>query len=214
MRIFSHRDTWKSYLALRSVNPVIRILIISDFLVLSAFGLFGPIFAVFINENIVGGTIEVIGIAEALFLLSKGALQIPIASYIDKKRGERDDFVALMIGSVIYSLIPILYLLISQPWHLFLVQIVYGVATAFTLPSWYALFTRHVDKNHEGIEWGIYRTYTEFGGALAASVGGFLAYHYGFDNLFIVVTVISMVGVLFLSSMYKLLKKRPSFFGK
>lgn len=213
MRIFNHRDTWKDYLTLQSVNPIIKILIISDFFVLSAFGLFGPIFAIFINDNIIGGTIEVIGIAEAIFLFSKGALQIPVASYIDKKRGERDDFFALFIGSIIYSLIPVFYLIIDQPWQLFLVQIVYGIATAFTLPSWYALFTRHVDKNHEGIEWGIYRTYTEFGGALAASVGGYLAYHFGFNNLFIIVTVVSLVGVMFLSGMYKYLKKKLPLIG-
>ena len=208
MRIFGHRDTWKDYLTLKSVNPIIRILIISDFFVLSAFGLFGPIFAIFINNNIAGGTIEVIGIAEALFLVSKGAFQIPVASYIDNKKGEKDDFYALFIGSIIYSLIPLLYLIISKPWHLFIVQIIFGIATAFTLPSWYALFTRHVDKNHEGIEWGIYRTYTEFGGALAASVGGYLAYNYGFNNLFIIVTVISLAGVLLLSGAYRQLKKK------
>ncbi len=213
MRLIDRRDGWKDYLTLRSVNPIIRILIISDFLVLTAFGLFGPIFAIFINNSISGATIEMVGIAEAIFLFSKGALQIPVARYIDKRKGERDDFMALFLGSIVYSLIPLLYILIDTPMQLYAVQAIYGIATAFTLPSWYALFTRHVDKNHEGIEWGIYRTYTEFGSALAASVGGFLAFRYGFDNLFVVVSILSMIGVLFLAGIYKHTKKRFGIFS-
>ncbi len=204
---FQKKSGWKDYLMLKSVNPVVRILTLTDFLVLSGFGLFGPIFAIFVSDSIRGGSVEVVGIAEALYLLTKGLLQIPIASVIDKIKGERDDFWALFIGTLVYSFIPIMYILIRTPMQLYLVQIVYGAASALTLPSWYALFTRHVDKNHEGIEWGVYRTFTDFGGAVSASIGGLLAYRYGFARLFILVSIISIIGTIFLAGVYNKLRR-------
>lgn len=191
-------NSWKNYFILSSINPVIRILTISDFIILSGFGLIGPIFAVFIIDNIPGGSVEVVGIAEMIYLLTRSSLQVPIALIIDRIKGERDDFWILFIGSMLYAIIILLYIFVRTPFQLYAVQFFYGLAGAFTLPTWYALFTRHVDKKHEGVEWGIYRTLTDIGGAGAAAIGGFLAYHYGFTNLFIFVSALSLLGGFFL----------------
>jgi len=75
-----------------------------------------------------------------------------------------------------------------------------------TLPAWMAIFTRHIDKEHEGVEWGVYRTLVDLGAAGAASLGGFLAYRLGFMPLFILVSIISLIGSLFLVFIYKDMK--------
>lgn len=196
----------RSYLTLKHVNFVIRILTISDILIIGGFGLIVPIFAVFITENIVGGTVEIAGIASAIFLLTRSIGQIPAAILIDKIRGEKDDFWAMLIGSVICSLVPLAYIVISSPLQLFATQFIYGLAAAFTFPSWLAVFTRHIDKNHEGVEWGVYQTLIDLGSAGAASVGGFLAYRYGFYPLFIIVSLTTFVGSMFLVFVYKNMK--------
>ena len=77
-------DNWKNYFILRKINSVIRILTISDVLIISGFGLVAPIFAVFITDSIKGGTLEVVGIASAVYLLAKSLGQIPVAVIIDK----------------------------------------------------------------------------------------------------------------------------------
>ncbi|MDD5071519.1 MAG: MFS transporter [Patescibacteria group bacterium] len=193
----------ENYFSLKDINPVVRFLTISDILILSGFGLIAPIFAVFIVNTIEGGNLEVAGIASAIFLFSRSLIQIPAATIIDKIKGERDDFWALLIGSLLFSLVPIAYLFISSPLQLYLAQFVYGVATAFTYPSWLAIFTRHIDKEHEGLEWGIYQTLVDLGGAAAASLGGFLAYKFGFSILFLLVSAFSFAGSLFLLGIYR-----------
>jgi len=84
-----NNDNWKNYFILRKINSVIRILTISHVLIISGFGLVAPIFAVFINNTIKGGTLEVIGIASAIYLLAKSLGQIPSATIIDKIKGKK-----------------------------------------------------------------------------------------------------------------------------
>ena len=192
----------ENYFTLKDINPVIKFLTVSDILILSGFGLISPIFAVFIVDTIKGGNLEVVGIAATVYLLTRSLAQIPIANMIDKIRGERDDFWAMLIGSLVFSCVPLLYLLVSAPWQLYLVQFVYGLATASAYPSWFAIFTRHIDKEHEGIEWGAYHTLVDLGGAGAAALGGFLAYKFGFNYLFMLVSLVSLVGSLFLAGVY------------
>ncbi|MFH1662035.1 MAG: MFS transporter [Candidatus Falkowbacteria bacterium] len=188
------------YFILKEINPVIRILTFCDLIVISAFGLITPIFAIFITQSIDGGTIEVAGIAYAVLFLSESIFQIPLATIIDKIKGEKDDFLALVIGSIIFSVVPILYIFISTPIELYIVQFIYGFALAMTGPSWYAIFTRHIDRRREGLEWGIYRTLTSLGSAIAASLGGFLITKFGFDYIFILISALSFVGSIFIIS--------------
>lgn len=191
------------YFSLKKINPVIRYLTISDILVIGGFGLILPIFAVFITESIKGGTVEVVGIAMAIYLITKSLGQIPVAGIIDKIKGERDDFWVMFIPSVLYSLVPLLYLTIDTPEGLYLVQFIYGLAAAAVFPAWMAIFTRHIDKEHEGVEWGVYQTLVDLGSAAAASLGGFIAFRFGFEYLFLVVSITVFIGSMFLLGIYQ-----------
>ncbi|OGK14297.1 hypothetical protein A3A93_03115 [Candidatus Roizmanbacteria bacterium RIFCSPLOWO2_01_FULL_38_12] len=183
---------------LQDINPVVRFLIISDTVLIGAAGLLGPIFALFIEEFIQGGNEAVAGIAAGVYLFSRSILQIPIAHFLDKIRGERDDFWLMFIFSILTALIPLLYLTISTPLQLYLVQFVLGFFTAFTYPAYMAIFTRHIDKDKEGIEWSIYFTLTDITSAALAMVGGYLAVSAGFPALIITVVILSVIGALLL----------------
>ena len=196
--------SWKSILSY-DTNDVIKILTISDLFVLSGFGLIAPIFAVFLTDNIQGGNIEVAGIAATIFLLTRSIGQIPAAYIVDKIKGESDDYSAMMIGSIVTCFIPLFYLVADLPWHVYIIQLVYGFAQALTYPSWLAIFTRHIDKQKEGFEWGIYSTLTDLGGAGVAMVGGIIAQSYGFKPLFILVSIMSFIGTAWLMYIKKYL---------
>jgi len=177
---------------------VVRFLIISDTVISGAVGLLGPIFALFIEDFIIGSNPAVVGLAAGIFLLTKSVLQIPIAHLIDRIRGEKDDFWLMFICFLIISIIPLSYLIISLPWHLYLTQFILGVFTAFTFPTYMAIFTRHIDKGKEGTAWGVYFTLTDLVGAALAGLGGFLVIAFGFPVLIITVSVVSLIGSLLL----------------
>jgi len=183
---------------LKDINWIIRLLITSDVVLTGAAGLLGPIFAIFVSDFIVGGNAAVAGLAASIYLLTKSLMQIPIATIIDRIKGEKDDFYVMFVFTVAIAFIPLLYLFISTPLQLYAVQFVLGLFTAATFPSYMAIFTRHIDRKHEGLEWGVYFTLTDFSSAALAAIGGFLAETAGFTVLIILVTMLSFLGSLFL----------------
>ena len=183
---------------LKDINPVFRFLIISDTVFMSAAGLLGPIFALFIEGFIRGGNASVAGIAAGIYLFTKSVFQIPIANFIDKVRGEKDDFWLMFCFTILIALTPLLYLIINLPIQLYIVQFFLGLFTAFTFPTYMAIFTRHVDKNKEGTEWGVYFTLVDLISAMFAVIGGYVATAQGFPILIIAVVAISLLGAMLL----------------
>src|SRR3972149_8956769 len=104
------------------VNRLITFLTLSDFFVISGWGLINPIFAVYVTGQIKGAGLAEVGLASTIYLLLKSGLQVPLANIIDKIRGEKDDFLAMIIGSLLMSLTPLSYLFIRTVPQLFLAQ--------------------------------------------------------------------------------------------
>lgn len=205
----THKKTmnFKNYF-LQGMNPVIRFLIVSDTVIMGAAGLLGPIFALFIEDYIVGGNEAVAGIAAGIYLLTKNVMQIPIAYVIDKIKGERDDFWLMFVFSLLIALMPLAYLFISTPLELFIVQFFLGLFTAFTFPTYMAIFTRHIDKKKEGAEWGVYFTLVDLTSAAMAALGGYIASSFGFHSLILLVVIFSVLGSLLLLPVKTYLQKK------
>ncbi len=196
-------------LFLLKVNPVIRFLILADIVTYGAVGLLGPIFAVFVTDFIQGGTLEVAGIAAAVYLLTKSLTQIPAAAIIDRICGDKDDYWFLVGGMITVNLIPLLYLLVNNPLELYATQFLLGIATAFTFPSFMALFTRYVDQEHAGTTWGIYYTLVDISQAATAAMGGVLAATLGFEKVIYLVTSLGILSTLFYIPIAPALRKKP-----
>jgi len=190
------------------INRVIRTLVTSDFLLISGFAVFGPIFAVFVTQRIEGGTLEIIGFTAAIFQISKSSLQIPIANYLDKNHGEKDDFYSLIFGSFLIALVPFLYLFASKPIHLYIINMVYGMGAAFAIPPWNAIFTRHIDKMHESTDWAVESVSIGIGAASAAALGGIIAQKFGFHAVFLVAGIVALIGATVLIKIYSDLRKK------
>jgi len=195
------------------INHVAQVLTVSDILILSGFGLISPIFAVFITHQIKGANLAAVGLASTIYFLIKSGLQVPLAQLIDRIRGERDDFLAMFIGSLIVSFTPLLYIFIRSVPQLFFVQAIYGIGGALSYPPWLAIFTRHITKKKMGWEWSVYYTSVDFVGAAAAGVGGFLAERLGFRSLFLLVSLISFLGTFWLLKVCQSLKDKAKFLG-
>lgn len=186
----------------KPINKVIKTLIISDFFLNSAWGLLAPIFALFIVQNItVGNTAEaakVAGLAALFYWVTKAVLQIPIGKYLDKNHGERDDYWFMVIGTFLIVLPPFGFLISFLPWHIYGFQILHAIGMAMTIPSWYAIFTRHIDKGKEAFEWGLNSTTLSFGMGITGAIGGVMAALFGFKIVFILVGVLNLISALIL----------------
>ena len=184
------------------ISHTIRVLITSDFLINSGFTLFGPVFAIFITRQISGGTVETVGFAAAITQIVKSILQIPVARYLDKNHGEYDDFYSMVTGSFLTASLPFLYLAARVPEHIYAIQVLAGVGLALAVPPWYAIFTRHIDKMKENVEWSMESIAIGISGAGAAALSGILVSHYGFQAVFIIGGCFAIAGALMQIKIY------------
>jgi MFS family permease len=188
------------------INRVIKVLMLSDFVITSAFGFVAPIFALFITDKIQGGTIETVGFAAAFYWLAAVLTRLPIARRIDKTKSEKDDFYFMIFGSVLISVVPFLFIFSTKIWHVYLIQAFYGIGYSFRLPGWFGMFTRHIDKGREGYEWSFDSLLSGIGAAIAAALGGIIAVKFGFEILFVLIGAISIIGSAVLIFLYYIFK--------
>ena len=178
------------------LNKVIKTLITYDFFLLLGWGLITPILAIFILESIEGGDARVAGIAVGIYWLSKSIIQIPIANFLDKKDGEKDDYWALIGGTLLASFAPLGFILATLPWHVYAIQGIHALGMAFAIPAWGAIFTRHIDKKREALTWGLESSSVGIGTGIAGILGGTIAKVFGFTPLFIGVCIMGIVASL------------------
>lgn len=190
---------------LKSINKVIKVLIYSDLVFFTGWGLVTPIFAIFIVEKIEGGSVVVAGIASATFWILRSILRVPMGIYLDKTQGEKDDFWFIVLGFLLAGLVPFGFLIAFLPWHIYLLQAFFGLGIALNTSGWSAIFTRHIDKGKEATEWGLDATAIGLGGGIAGAVGGFLVSKFGFEPIFMAVGILGLIGALLPLFIYKTL---------
>ncbi len=184
------------------LNKVIINLITADFFLHSGWGLIAPIFAIFITQQIEGGTIEVVAFATATYWIVKSSIQPFLANVLDVVKGEKDDFKFLVLGMYTVALVPFGYFLATQVWHIFVLEMIRGIAMACVVPAWYGIFTRHINKGWEAFSWSVQSTGLGFAAGFAAAFGGIIASSMGFGTVFIMVGTLKFVSATMLLSVY------------
>ncbi|MEX2017344.1 MAG: MFS transporter [Candidatus Pacearchaeota archaeon] len=181
---------------MEKLNPKLLLLILSDILIISSFGLIGPIFAVFITGGLAGGTLVTAGLATAIFLVVKSVVQLPLSRFfIDKEKHKTR---SLLLGTFLIISVPFIYAFAKDIYLIFIAQAVYGLGAAMAYPAWFSLFTTYMNKKHKGFEYTLWSTGVGIGGAIAAYVGAEVADLLGFKSLFFVVGGIAFLGFLLL----------------
>jgi len=187
------------------INLTIKALMLSDFFALTGFGLIAPIMAVFIKEDLTGGSIFAAGLASSIFMVVKSVVQLPFSRHVDR-HDDHDDIKWLIIGMVVVTAVPLMYIYAGSVNHIYIIQAIYGVGAGLAYPTWLGLWSTHLDKNHESFEWSLYSTVASFGSAVAAAAGGAMAEFWSFNITFIFAAALCFVGFMFL--IYLKLKMR------
>jgi DHA1 family quinolone resistance protein-like MFS transporter len=192
------------------ISHVVKTLVVSDFFINAGFSVFAPVFAVFVTKQIDGGTLAVVGFAAAIFQIFKSGLQIPIAKYLDKNHGEYDDFYSMVLGTSLIAIVPFLYLFATKSIHVYAIQALYGIGASFAIPPWYAIFSRHLDKMQENVEWSLDSIAIGIGAAASAALGGLLAERFGFQFVFILGGMLAIFGAVQQVRIFRDLKGKVS----
>lgn len=176
------------------VSKFVRKFILADLFLIGGWGLIGPIFAVFIIQQIEGATLLTLGIAAAIYWIVKSLFQIPIANFLDKTDGERDDFYTLVMALVMAGVTALLFMFITEVWHLYVVEVVHAIAFGLYIPAWTGMFSRHLDKKHESLDWSLNSTTVGLASGVTGLLGGWMANTFGFPMVFVLAAAASFVS--------------------
>jgi len=177
------------------LKKIIKIMILSDFVLSLGWGLVSPVFAIFIVEKIVDNlsvAAKTAGFASLCYLVTKAIFQLPLAKFLDKRQNQKDIFFFLVTGTILASIVPIGYLFSSRAWHIFFWQTLFGFSMAMAHPSWLVIFTKHLDKGKETMEWALETTFLAIGSGIAGLIGGLIVASFGFKVLFILVSFLTL----------------------
>lgn len=185
------------------INKIVKYLIMSDLAFWSGWGLITPVFAIFVNSNIIDGSAIVVGLAYGIYWTVKSIFQYPIGLSLDRNKGDKDDYTFLVFGFLIAALIPVGYAFSEHAWQIYVLQFFYGIAMAMAIAGWRALFTRNIDKGQESSQWSLDDALLGFGQGIFGLVSGLSVFYFGFKITFLVCALFGIVSVLCLLALRK-----------
>lgn len=168
-----------------------RVLLKSSFLIQAAAGLFAPLYAIFVGR--IGGSILDVGIAYALFACLTGIfiLITGMSNFFVKNVRK-----VIVLGYCLLALGYIGYLFVSKPWHLFIIQIILGIAIGVLDPSWDSLYALNLCQEDALKSWTIWTGCVYLIIGISALIGSFIVQKFSFTVLFSIMALFSILSAI------------------
>lgn len=134
---------------------------------------------------------------------------VPVGKYLDRNHSEKDDLYFIIIGNTLGAVTVFGFIFASLPWHIYLLQGIYAIGMGMTIPSYFAIFTRHIDKGKEALSWSTRMALVGIGIGIAGVLGGTIVYYFDFKVLFSGVVILLLLSAIlpFLISKELIIKK-------
>ena len=171
------------------ISPFILLCIMGGLAIFSSTMAKNPVLPLFIRAlDVPMGTVGFIAAASTVVGIIVSLPAGVLSDIIGRRR-------VVLIAAVVFATAPFLYLLVSQPWHLVLVRIYHGFATAILGPVAMAAVADTFDEKR-GERMGWYSSATMVGRFLAPVVGGALIFGNDFRWVYIATGVIGTMALL------------------
>ena len=177
------------------INPIVKAFIISDSFLWSGWNFITPIFAIFVTQGVAGGTMELAASAYSVHLIARVLVEL-ISGKLLQTSTDLKKYLATILGILVLTISYLGFAQAINITQIFLFYALAGVGLGIASPAKNSLFSSHLDKNKETSEWGLYDASVFIGMAASSSLGGFVAKEYGFQNLFYLSAVITVLSVI------------------
>lgn len=186
------------------LNEVIRKFIISDLILFSGWGFISPLMSIFIVQEI-GGNLINVGVSVAIYWFVRSIIELPLANRLDRTRGEKDDFYALISGLFVVAISAFCFTVVRNVEQLYLFKLLEGIGFAMYASSWSGIFSRHLDKDRIAFSWSADHIAIGVASALGGILGGLSATLLGFRFIFIFGGILSLVSAIIMLSIPKII---------
>jgi predicted MFS family arabinose efflux permease len=180
------------------VNNSLKSLFTINAIFVFASQLLGPLFAVYVLD--IDGGIMLVSLATSVQLFSS-TLFLAIVSKWGIAIKEKEHLLAA--GYILRALGWLGYIFVSTPVGLVLLQLVFGLGEALGTPSFNAIFAEHVNKEDDVSMYADYSVISNLVMSLGTLLGGFLVTVWGFNALFLIMSVMATISFLMVLALPK-----------
>jgi len=182
------------------MNKNYKYLMIAGLLCNMGDNLIGPFYSVYIHNA--GIELAAIGYASVVFNLSLGIFTMVTGKMSDTMNKK----VVTVFGYGLYAVGSLLYLVVSQPWHLFVLQLISAVGTACLAAPLSSLYAEFIQKGKEGEQWGFLQGGSRIMVAVAVLLGTLIVKYFGFTTLFLVMFTIQVCATFIQAFLFRPVK--------
>ena len=171
------------------ISPFILLCIVGGLAIFSSTMAKTPVLPLFIRSlDVPMGTVGFIAAASTVVGIFVSLPAGILSDIIGRRR-------VILVAAIVFASAPFLYLLVTQPWHLVLVRIYHGFATAILGPVAMAAVADTFDSGR-GEKMGWYSSATMVGRFLAPLVGGALIFGNNFHWVYLVTGIIGTLSLI------------------
>ncbi len=174
-------------------NRALKILLSTNAIILLAGAMLGPIYALYVEK--IGGDLLDASIAGALFAFAAGIATFVSGKYSDKIK---ENELIVVFGYTVIGTGFLLMTIVDSVIFLFIVQIIIGLGEAIYSPAFDAIYSKHLDGNKFGKQWGAWESMNYLTAGVGAVIGGAVVTLFGFNAMFIIMGVISFGSALYI----------------
>lgn len=166
-------------------NRALKVLFTYNSLFLFSAMLLGPLYAIYVSK--IGGGVLLISISTAVFYISSTIFLIFVSRWGDKVKEKE----FLLVASYMLRGLGYLgFIFINSAIWLILIQALFGLADALGTPTFGALFSQHLDKKQEVLEYSDWSIVSNLVMAMGTVIGGYVASIFGFGCLFVLMAIL------------------------
>jgi MFS family permease len=165
------------------MNAAVKAFIMSESFLWPAWNFMAPIMAIFAANSLPGGSIETAGFAYSIHLVVRVVFELISGKFLAGSHTRKKIYV-IITGISIVSVAYLNLAFSTTISHFYLSMGIAGMGFGLISPAKNSMFSTHLDKDRESVEWGITDATVFISIALAASLGGLIASKYGFHVLF------------------------------
>ena len=189
------------------MNKVTLLLTLSDVFTWGAFVVISSLSGIYLSDKLGVNTVQFVGIGTAIYFFTRGIFQIPIGNLTDKIKKDNDEILMLTIGVILMGFPYMLYPLITQPWHYFLLQFIFGFGVSLNVVNWRKLFALNIREGMEGKEYATYDFILSVSTAVISLILGIVA---NISDAYFDIVMIASGATIMLASIWILSIKKVS----
>lgn len=177
------------------VNPFVKAFIFSEGLFWSSANLVLPLFVLFASTQISNTNIQIATFALSSHFIVRVVTELFSSNYLSKL-GEYRKITIIIAGITLLSISYAGFSFTNTVPSLFLFGGLAGLGWGIITPLKLSLFSTHLDKNKETLEWSWTDAINLTLIACATALGGFITNNFGFAPLFVLASIINTAAII------------------